>query len=103
MPGPSDHDGGPSRAATRESRGGYVMKVKHKDVRVRISRRILWVGPQAYPLSQVVRVHPVQLRLKRVPILVDFGRRSGATIALAVLGVIAMACLGRTLPIAVWV
>jgi hypothetical protein len=79
------------------------MKVKHKDIRVRISRRILWVGPQAYPLSQVVRVHPVELRLKRLPILMDFGRRGGATIALAVLGLIAVSCAGRALPTAAWV
>lgn len=79
------------------------MKVKHKDVRVRISRRILWVGSQAYPLSQAVRVHPDELKLRRGPILMNFGRRSGATIALAALGLGGMACIGRSVPIAVWV
>ncbi|WP_030434612.1 DUF6232 family protein [Actinoplanes subtropicus] len=79
------------------------MKVKRTAVRVRISRRILWVGSEAYPLSHVVRIHPVQLRLKRLPIFVDFGRRAGATIMFAVLGAIAMAKLGRALPTAAWV
>ena len=79
------------------------MKVKRKDVHVRISRRILWVGPQAYPLSHVVRVHPVELRLKRTAVLIEYGRRAGATIALAVLGLIAVPCVGRSLPVALWV
>jgi hypothetical protein len=79
------------------------MKVKHKDVRVRISKRILWVGPQAYPLSQVVRVHPVELRLKRIAVLREFGRRAGATIGIAVLGLLAMAVAGRAVPLLFWV
>jgi hypothetical protein len=79
------------------------MKVKHNDIRIRISRRILWVGQQAYPLSQVVRVHPGELRLRRTAALKDFGRRAGATIALAFLALIAMVCVGRTVPVQVWV
>lgn len=79
------------------------MKVKHNDVRVRISRRILWVGEQAYPLSQVVRVHPAELRLRRTAAVKEFGRRAGATIALAVLGLVAISCLGRAVPTSVWV
>jgi hypothetical protein len=79
------------------------MKVKHTDVHVRISRRILWVGPQAYPLSQVVRVHPVELKLRRIAAVREFGRRAGATIALTFLGLIAMACVGRSLPAEIWV
>jgi hypothetical protein len=79
------------------------MKVKHKDIHVRISRRILWVGPQAYPLSQVVRVYPQELRLRRTAAVKDFGRRAGATIGLAVVGLIATSCVGRTLPAGIWV
>jgi hypothetical protein len=78
------------------------MKVKHKEVRVRISRRILWVGPQAYPLSQVVRVQPVEVRLKRTAVLMEFGRRTGALFVLAVIGMIATVRVGGDLPVALW-
>jgi hypothetical protein len=79
------------------------MRVKHKDVHVRISRRILWVGSQAYPLAHVVRIQPAEVRLRRIPAVKDFFRRVGATLALAALGLIAMACAGRIVPTSVWV
>lgn len=79
------------------------MRVKHTDVRVRVSRRILWVGSQAYPLPQIVRIQPAQVRLRRGAATKEFARRAGATLALAVLGLIAMACAGRLLPVGVWV
>jgi hypothetical protein len=78
------------------------MKVKHKDVRVRISKRILWVGSQAYPLSHVVRVHPVSLRLRRTAVLREFGRRCGPTIVIAVVGLLAERAVSVPLRVLFW-
>jgi hypothetical protein len=77
------------------------MRVKHKDVEFRISRRTLWVGMQAYPLQNVTRVRPVELSPNRGRLLLRYGRKTGAWFGLGVAGLLAVACLGDAVPPAV--
>jgi len=77
------------------------MRVKHKDVDFRISRRTLWVGMQAYPLPQITRVRPIEVTPNRRKMALTYGRRAGATIGLGVAGAIVLGCLGDAVPPAV--
>ena len=77
------------------------MKVQHKEVDVRISRRTLWVGMQAYPLPQVTRVQPIEVIPNRGRVTLKYGRRAAATIGLGLVGLILLSCLGNSVPPAV--
>jgi hypothetical protein len=79
------------------------MRIKHKGVDFRISRRTLWVGMQAYPLQMVTRVRPIEYSPNRRKMILAYGRRAGAWIGLAAAGLLALACLGSAVPIAVHV
>jgi Family of unknown function (DUF6232) len=79
------------------------MKVKQEEVEFRISRRTLWVGMQAYPLSQVSRVRPIEVNPRRGRILLRYGRSAGATVGVGAAGLIVLACLGNAAPTAVTV
>jgi hypothetical protein len=74
------------------------MRVKHKDVDVRISRRTLWVDLQAYPLSQVTRVQPLEFTPNRRRMVLTYGRKAMATAGLGVVGLIFLGCLGEAVP-----
>jgi hypothetical protein len=79
------------------------MRVRHKDVELRISRRTLWVGMQAYPLSNVTRVQPLRIRSNRSRLLLAYGRRAGAWVGLGVAGLLVLGCLHGAVPTAVTV
>jgi hypothetical protein len=70
------------------------MKVKHKNVEVRVSRRILWVDDDAFPLALVTRVRPVEYRPNRRGMASTYSRRAGATIGIAIVGLMFLSCLG---------
>jgi hypothetical protein len=74
------------------------MKVKQEEVKFHISRRILWVDQNAYPLPQVSSVRPIEIIPRRGRILVEYGRRAGATLVAGVAGLIILACLGKAVP-----
>jgi hypothetical protein len=57
-----------------------------KDVEVRISRRTLWVDTQAYPLGNVTRVRPLEIRPRRRVIVTAYLRQAGACLLLGVVG-----------------
>ncbi len=77
------------------------MRVKHKDIEFRISRRTLWVGDHAYPLSGVTRIRRVDLKPHRTRILRRFFSQAGAWVGLAVAALIFVACAGESVPSAV--
>ena len=74
------------------------MRIKHEFVDFRISRRILWVGMQAYPLQQVTRVQPVEVKPHRGRIAKTYGRRAGATLGLGSVVLLLLSCLGEAVP-----
>ncbi len=71
------------------------MRVKHEFVDFRISRRTLWVGMEAYPLQQVTRVRPVEVRANRGRTVQKYLRRAGATLALGFVALLFVGCLGE--------
>jgi hypothetical protein len=79
------------------------MRAKHKNVDVRISRRVLWVDEQAYPLAQVTRVQPIELTPNRRRMALAYGRKAGATVGLGMVGLVILSCLGEAAPPAAWV
>jgi hypothetical protein len=74
------------------------MRVKTEEVDFRISRRILWVGSNAYPLPQVSSVRPIEVIPRRGRMLAQYGRRAGATVVVGFVGLTISACLGRAVP-----
>jgi len=74
------------------------VRVKHEFVDFRISRRILWVGMQAYPLQQVTRVQPIEVKPRRGRIVLRYGRRAGATLGLGLVALVFLGCLGDAVP-----
>lgn len=53
-------------------------------VDLRISKRLLWVGPAAYPLENIVRVFTFVLRPRRKEAIALFCKRVALTLAMAV-------------------
>ncbi|MEU8506223.1 DUF6232 family protein [Streptomyces brevispora] len=53
-------------------------------VDLRVSKRLLWVGPAAYPLENIARVFTFVLRPRRKEAIVLFCKRVALTLALAV-------------------
>lgn len=53
-------------------------------VDLRVSKRLLWVGPAAYPLENIARVFTFVLRPRRKEALMLFSKRVALTLALAV-------------------
>lgn len=74
------------------------MRVKRKDIDVRISRRTLWVDMQAYPLPQITRVRPIELKPNRRAMALRYGRQAAATIGLGAVGLTFLSCLGEAVP-----
>jgi hypothetical protein len=74
------------------------VRIKHEYVDFRISRRTLWVGMQAFPLPQVTRVVPIEIKPNRKRTVLTYTRRSGATIGLGVAGLVVLSCAGDTVP-----
>lgn len=74
------------------------MRIKHEFVDFRISRRTLWVGMQAYPLQQVTRVRPIEVKPRPGRIVATYGRRAGATLGLGMVVLLFLSCLGGTAP-----
>jgi hypothetical protein len=77
------------------------MRLQHRDVNVRISRRTLWVGLQAYPLHNVTRVRPMEVKLNYRAVALGYGRKASAWAGLGVVGLTVLACLGEAAPIGV--
>ncbi len=77
------------------------MRVKHKDIEFRISRRTLWVGMQAYPLQNVTRVQAVEHSPNRGRMVRGYLRQAGAWVGLGVAGLVVLGCLGDAVPPAV--
>lgn len=73
------------------------MRVKHRDVKIRISQRILWVEQQAYPLAQVTRVQPIELRSNRRRMVLTYGGKAAATIVIAVVGLMFLGSFGQAI------
>ncbi|WP_329615534.1 DUF6232 family protein [Streptomyces brevispora] len=53
-------------------------------VDLRVSKRLLWVGPAAYPLENIARVFTFVLRPRRKEAIVLFCKRVALTLAMAV-------------------
>jgi len=77
------------------------MRVKHKDVDFRISRRTLWIGMKAYPLHNVTRVQPLEYSVNHGWTVTTYLRQAGAWIGLGLVGLVILGCIGDTLPAAV--
>lgn len=77
------------------------MRAKHKEIEIKISRRTLWVGEDAYPLPQITRVRPIELVPNRRRLALIYGKRAAATIGLALAGLVLLSCLGESVPRAV--
>jgi hypothetical protein len=78
----------------------YISSTR-KDVEVRISRRTLWVGSQAYPLAHVTRVRPLEIKPRRGAIIKEYIRQAGSCVLLGLVGLAFLACIGKTVPPAV--
>jgi hypothetical protein len=91
-------DGWCARFGRQGTEGNDDMKVKHEEVEFRISRRILWVGSTAYPLPHVSSVRSIEVIPRRGRILMEYGRRAGATVVVGVVGLTILACLGKAVP-----
>lgn len=74
------------------------MRVEHKHIQFRISRRTLWVGDHAYPLAGVTRIRRVDLKPNRVRMLRHYLRQAGAWVGLGVAGLALVGCLGDAAP-----
>lgn len=77
------------------------MKVKHKDIEFRISRRTLWIGVRAFPLHMIASVEPVEIKLRRGRIVSGYLRQAGSWIGLGFVGLLILGCLGDAVPTAV--
>lgn len=74
------------------------MRIKHEVVDFRISRRMLWVGMQGYPLQQVTRVQPIEIKPNHRRTAIRYGRRAGATVGLGLVALLFLSCLGDAVP-----
>lgn len=74
------------------------MMVKHEYIDFRINRRTLWVGMEAYNLSMVTRVRPIEIVPNRRRMIVRYVRRSGATIGLGVFAALVLSYAGDQVP-----
>jgi hypothetical protein len=74
------------------------MRTKHKEIEFKISRRVLWVGLEAYPLQQVTRVRPIEITPNRKKMALRYVRQAGATAGLGLVGLVALSCLGQAVP-----
>jgi hypothetical protein len=63
-----------------------------KAIEVRISKRVLWVGPSAYPLPNVTQVEPIEFRVKRWRLIKRFTRKCAASIALGFVAMMVLSC-----------
>lgn len=63
---------------------------KRETINVRVSRRVLWVGSEAYPLQNIARAQALKLTYKRPS---PFANYIKALVRCAVLGVIAIVAL----------
>jgi hypothetical protein len=78
------------------------MNVDKKNIEVRISKRVLWVGSSAYPLSMVTNFEPVEFTINHWRVLVRGGRRAGAVGALGFFLMLLLSC-GNAPEGALWV
>jgi uncharacterized protein DUF6232 len=67
-------------------------------VEFRISRRMLWVDLEAYPLQMITRVRPIEITPNRPKILGGYARRAAALLGLATLGLVFLSCAGAAVP-----
>lgn len=74
------------------------MRTRHRDVEFRISRRMLWVDMEAFPLHMVTRVRPIEITPNRPKIFIAYARKAAALIGLGVLGLLLLSCVGSAVP-----
>lgn len=74
------------------------MKVKHKYIEFRISRRTLWVGERAFPLHMIASVQPVEYKPMRGRFVSDYARQAGGWVGIGLVGLLILGCLGDNVP-----
>jgi Family of unknown function (DUF6232) len=68
--------------------------INRETLEIRISRRILWVGDEAFPLQHVIRVHPAELHRKYFAICRRYFRRARVWFALTAVWLVYYLCAG---------
>ncbi len=83
------YDGGPET-----QRGESAMSYKREFINVRVSRRVLWVGAEAYPLQNIARAQTIKIVPKRGAAV---GRYIAAVVLWVILGIVAAAAISSAM------
>jgi hypothetical protein len=70
------------------------MSYKREFINVRVSRRVLWVGAEAYPLQNIARAQTIKIVPKRGAAV---GRYIAAVVLWVILGVVAAAAISSAM------